>query len=128
DRGILAETSATPVFPTYNKFEMRVDIALLASALFLQRFSVPFFGKLQTLDFVFATFILVHQFASGRLLIQYDRFAWFLVMALAATFSLLLNFNSGMLTSYVLFVVVYIRCTLSRPSTPNHYKNTLQGF
>jgi hypothetical protein len=124
---LLAETSATPVFPTY-KSTTRVDIALLASALFLQRFGLPFFHTLLTFDFVFAALIFVHQFASGRLFIQYDRLLWFLVVVLAATSSMLLNFESRMLTSYGLFVLAYFLFTLSRPSNPDQYKGTLQGF
>ena len=127
DRRILAKTSATPVFPRYRS-ETRVDIALLASALFLQRFGLPFFHTFLTFDFVFAALIIVHQFASGRLFVQYDRLLWFLVVVLAATSSLLLNFEGRMLTSYGLFVLIYFLFTLSRPSTPDQYKRTLQGF
>jgi hypothetical protein len=124
---MLAETSATPISPIY-KSETRVDIALLASALFLQRFGLPFFHTFLTFDFVFAALIIVHQFASGRLFVQYDRLLWFLVVVLAATSSLLLNFEGRMLTSYGLFVLIYFLFTLSRPSTPDQYKSTLQGF
>jgi hypothetical protein len=124
---VLTETSATPVFPTY-KSKTRVDIALLASTLFLQRFGLPFFHTRLTFDFVFAALIFVHQFASGRLFILYDRLLWFLVVVMAATSSLLLNFESRMLTSYGLFVLAYFLLTLSRPSTPDQYKCTLQGF
>jgi hypothetical protein len=108
---------------------MRVDIALLASALFLQRFSLPFFReKMLSLVIVSTVLILIHQFASGRLLIQYDRLLWFLAVTMAATSSLLLNFESKMLTSYGLFVVTYFLFTFSRHSDPNQYKNTLRGF
>jgi hypothetical protein len=124
---LLAQTSATLVFPTY-KSTTRVDIALLASALFLQRFGLPFFHTRLTFDFVFAALIFFHQFASGRLFIQYDRLLWFLVVVLTATFSLFLNFESRMLTSYGLFVLVYFLFALSRPSNPEQYKGTLQGF
>jgi hypothetical protein len=127
DRRILAKTSVSYVFPTYRS-ETRVDIALLASALFLQRFGLPFFHTRLTFDFVFAVLIFVHQFASGRLFIQYDRLLWFLVVVLAATSSLLLNFESTMLTSYGLFVLIYFLFTLSRPCTPDQYKSTLRGF
>jgi hypothetical protein len=127
DRRLLAETSAKPVFPTY-KSTTRVDIALLASTLFLQRFGLPFFHTFLSFDFVFAALIFVHQFASGRLFIQYDRLLWFLVVVLAATSSLFLNFESRMLTSYGLFVLIYLLFTLRRPSTPDQYKSTLQGF
>jgi hypothetical protein len=130
DRRIFTETSVASGWPifTSDKSAARIDIALLASALFMQRFGLPFFGKFQTLDFVFCTLILGHQFAAGRLFIQYDRLLWYLVMALAATLSLLLNFNKSSITSYGLFLVIYFLCTLSRPSTPKQYKLTLQGF
>jgi hypothetical protein len=135
DRRLLAGASATPVFPTYKpvfptyKSNTRVDIALLASALFLQRFGLPLFHTFLTFDFVFAGLIFVHQYASGRLFIQYDRLLWFLVVVLAATSSLLLNnFKSRMLTSYGEFMLVYFLFALSRPSTPDQYKSTLQGF
>jgi hypothetical protein len=112
---------------TYSS-ETRVDIALLGSALFLQRFGLPFFHTRLTLDFVFATLIFAHQFATGRLFIQYDRFFWFLVVLMAATSSLLLNFETRMLTSYGLFVLIYFLFTVRRPSTPEQYQNTLKGF
>jgi hypothetical protein len=106
----------------------RVDIALLASALFLQRFGLPFFHTRLTFDFVFAALIFVHQFAAGRLFIQYDRLFWFVLVLMAITSSLLLNFQSSMLTSYGLFVLIYFLFTVSRPSTPEQYQNALRGF
>jgi hypothetical protein len=112
---------------TYSS-ETRVDIALLASALFLQRFGLPFFHTRLTFDFVFAALIFTHQFATGRLFIQYDRLFWFLVVWMATTSSLLLNFKSSMLTSYGLFVLIYFLFTVNRPSTPEQYQNTLRGF
>jgi hypothetical protein len=105
-----------------------VDIALLVSALFLQRFALPFGNTFLHLDQVAIGFILVYQFLSGKLLIQYDRFLWFLALWLAATCSLLLNFRSTMLTGYSQFIVFYSLFTLSRPSTPDQYKRTLQAF
>jgi hypothetical protein len=123
---MLAETSGASVFPTY-KWEMR-GIAFLASPLFLQRFTLPFFNMFLSLDFVFTALIYIYQFASGRLFIQYDRLLWFLVMALAATSSLLLNFERASLTSYFLFLVLHFLLTPTRPSTPEQYKSTLQGF
>jgi hypothetical protein len=126
DRQMFSGTSIASGSPA--KLVTRIDIALLGSALFLQRFGVPIFGKFQTLDFVFFTLILLHQFASGRLLIRYDRLLWYLVMGLAATLSLVLNFKSTMLTSYGLFMVVYFLCTLSRPSTSEDYNATLYSF
>jgi hypothetical protein len=107
----------------------RIDIALLASALFLQRFTLPFVGKtLLSIDLVYAAVIFACQFALGRLFIQYDRLLWFLVLVLASSSSLLFNFNSGTLTSYGLFLVVYFLFTLSHPSTEDQYKSTLRGF
>jgi hypothetical protein len=111
-----------------DKSATRTDIALLASALFLQRFGIPFFHTRLTFDFIIASMIFVHQFVSGRLFIQYDRLLWFLVVVLAATFSTLLNFESRMLTSYGLFVLIYFLFTVSRSSTAARYKSTLQGF
>jgi hypothetical protein len=110
----------------------RVDFALLASALFLQRFNLPFFtgfgGKPVSLVIAPATMILAYQFASGRMFIQYDRFLWFFLLVLAATSSLLLNFENRMITSYSLFLVLYSLFTLRRPSTADQYKSTLQSF
>jgi hypothetical protein len=106
---------------------VRVDTALLASALFLQRFTLHFGGPVLGLDFVAATLILAHQFASGRLFVQYDRLLWFLVLVVAATVSWLLNADSKP-TSYGLFVVVYSLFTLARPSTRDQYKGTLRAF
>jgi hypothetical protein len=127
NRQMPAETSVVPVCPTY-KSETGIDVALLVSALFLQRFSFSFRGTFLMLDFVPVAFILLYLFLSGKLLIQYDRLLWFLGIALAATCSLLLNFKSTMLTSYSLFLVLYSLVTLSRPSTPDRYKSTLYAF
>lgn len=104
------------------------DIALLASALFLQRFSLAFGNSLMSLDIVPAAFILIHQFVSGRLLIQYDRLLWFLAAGMAATCSLWFNFSSTMLPSYCLFIVVYALLTLIRPCSKDRYRRTLLGF
>jgi hypothetical protein len=106
---------------------VRVDAALLASALFLQRISLPVFGSTLGLDFVAATLIFGHQFASGRLFIQYDRLLWFLLLVVAASASWLLNADSKR-TSYSLFLVMYSLFTLARPSTPDQYKGTLRAF
>jgi hypothetical protein len=128
DQQMLSETRAASVCPTYWS-ETRVDIALLASVLFLQRFGLPFFDNTRlSFDLVFAVLIFVHQFASGRLFIQYDRLLWFLVLVLAVTSSLCLNFERSRLTSYGLVVLIYFLFTLRRPSTPERYKSTLQGF
>ncbi len=107
---------------------MNVNVTLLVCALFLQRFSVPFRGTTLSLDIVPAVFIFIHQFVSGRLLIQYDRLLWFLVAALAVTGSLLMNFRSTMLSSYFLFIIMYSLFLLARPSTAKQYKSTLQSF
>jgi hypothetical protein len=108
--------------------EAGVDIALLACALFLQRFSLAFGNSLVSLDTVPAILILIHQFVSGRLVIQYDRLLWFLALAGAVTWSLWSNFQSPMLPSYCLFVVMYSLLTLVRPSNSERYRRTLQGF
>jgi hypothetical protein len=129
-RLLLAETSRTPAFRTYksNISATRTDIALLVSVLFLQRFTLPFGKTFLGLEFVAVLLILLHQFLSGKLQIQYDRFLWFLAFALAITCSLLLNFKSTMLTGYFQFMVSFSLFTLSRPSTSDQYKGTLQGF
>jgi hypothetical protein len=124
---MLAETSAASLRQIY-KSETRIDIALLVSALFLQRFSLRFGNTFLVLDLVPVAFILLHQFLSGKLLIHYDRLLWFLAVGLAATCSLLLNFKSTMLTSYSLFLVLYSLMTLTRPSTADQYKSSLQVF
>jgi hypothetical protein len=111
-----------------DKAAARVDFALLASALFLQRFSLPFRNTFLMLDLVPVVLILLHQFFSGKLVVQYDRLLWFVAAAFAATYSLWLNFNGGMLTSYFLFLTLYSLVTLSRPSTPDRYNNTLRTF
>jgi hypothetical protein len=109
----------------YNS-ETRVDMALLACALFLQRFSFKDLGI--PFDMVAAVLILLHQFGSGRLVIQYDRLLWFLLLGLAATSSLLFNFRSTMLASYGVLLVMYFLFTLRRPSTRDKYRSTLHGF
>jgi hypothetical protein len=127
---MLAETSGASLYPTYkpDKSATRVDIALLVSALFLQRFTLPLGATYLALDLVAIGFMVLYQFLSGKLLIQYDRSLWFLGFALATTCSLLVNFNSTMLTAYLQFAVFYSLFTLSRPSTPDQYKRTLQAF
>jgi len=127
NRPMLAETSAASLRQIY-KSETRIDIALLVSALFLQRFSLRFGKTFLALDLVPVAFILLHQFLSGKLLIHYDRLLWFLAVGLAATCSLLLHFKSTMLTSYSLFLILYSLMTLSRPSTADQYKSSLQVF
>lgn len=114
---------------TANRSAARTDIALLVCALFLQRFILPFpGGKAVALSIVPAAVIFVHQFFSGQLLIRYDRLLWYLLLTLAVTLSLLLNFSKSSLTSYSLFLVIYFLFMLSRPSTTDQYKRTLGGF
>jgi len=128
NRRMLVEPSAAFIRPT-NKSDTRVDIVLLASALFFQRFGLSV-GRTSVLsvDIVVAALILAHQFARGRLFVQWDRLLWFLVLTLASTASLLVNFESRMLANYGLFLTMYFLCTLTRPSTPEQYKTTLEGF
>jgi len=104
------------------------DVVLLICTLFLQRFTLSFGHSLMSLDVVPAAFLLIHQFASGRLLIQYDRLLWFLAAGLAVTCSLLLNFKSTMLPSYCLLMVTYFFFTLVRPSTADRYNAVLRAF
>jgi hypothetical protein len=89
---------------------------------------LPFGNTTLALDLVLAVFILLHQFLSGKLFIQYDRLLWFLGVELAITCSLLLNFNSTMLNSFFLFMVTQSLATLSRPSTSDRYNSTLHAF
>lgn len=106
--------------------ETRVDIALLAAALFLQRFQL---GNLAIpLDLIAASLIYVHQFVTGGLLIQYDRLLWFLLLISAATSSLFFNFRSTMLSSYGVFLAAYFFFTLMRPSSRDRYLSTLHVF
>ena len=108
--------------------ETRIDVALLGSALFLQRFSLPFGNTHLALDFVPTAFILLHQFVSGKLVIQYDRLLWFIAVVLTASCSLLSNFERTSLTSVSQFLVLSSLFTLIRPSSPGCYKRTLQAF
>jgi hypothetical protein len=108
---------------------LRVDIALFVCALFVQRFTLVFpGGKVTSLSIAPAVLILVHEFAFGRLLVQYDRLLWFLALALAATSSLVLNFNRSSPTSYGLFLVIYFFLTFRRSSSTDRYRETLKGF
>ena len=112
--------------PMY-KSETRVDIALLTAALFLQRFEFTNSGYLPSITTIVTSLIFAHQFATGRLLIQYDRLLWFLLLGLAATSSLYFNFQSTRLASYGMFLVNYFFFTLIRPSSSDRYIKTLQG-
>src|SRR5437016_4142754 len=107
---LMGTSAPASVFTTY-KSESRTDIALLGAALFMQRFTLPFFHTLLSIDLVVAVLIIVHRFASGRLFIQYDRLLWFVPVVLFATFSLVSNFENKMLTSYGLFISLYFLFT-----------------
>jgi hypothetical protein len=125
-----AKTAAASVRSTYNSDSSatRVDTALLVSTLFLQRFTLPVGTKVLSLSLVVFGIILLNQFLRGKLVIQYDRFLWFLAFAFASTCALLLNFKSTMLTSYFQTSILFFLFTLNRPSTPDQYKKTLQVF
>jgi hypothetical protein len=132
---MLAETPVASVWPksVWPKYESdrsatRIAIALLVSALFLQRFSLPFGTTFLGLDVVATGSIVLYGFLSGKLLIQYDRLLWFLGLALVITCSLLLNFTSTMLTAYLQFMVLNSMFTVTTPSTPDQYKRTLREF
>jgi hypothetical protein len=127
---MLAETAAASVPRAYDSANSatRVDIALLASMLFLQRFSLPVGRTFIGLELVAIGLILSYQFFCGKLMIQYDRLLWFLPFALAITCSLLLNFKSDMLTGYFQFMVFNSLFTLIRPSTSDQYKRALEAF
>lgn len=127
ERSIAARGATVSLSPTWMS-EARIDIAVLASAFFLQRFSLIFGHSLMSLDVVATICILIHQFGSGKLLISYNRFLWFIGLALIVTYSLYMNFNSGMLPSYSEFIVMYFLLTLFKPRGVNKYKNTLQAF
>jgi hypothetical protein len=103
-------------------------MVILVSALFLQRFSFGNSGI--SFDMVATALIFAHQFASGRLLIQYDRLLWFLGLGLAVTSSLLLNFKSTMLSSYGVLLGIYFlfTFTFAHRFTRDRYKRTLRGF
>src|SRR5947207_15100092 len=98
---MLAETTASSVRPTAesDNSTTHIDIALLFSMLFLQRFTLPYGATALHLDLVPMGLILVYQFLSGKLLIQYDRLLWFLAFAFASTCSLLLNLKNASVTS-----------------------------
>jgi hypothetical protein len=114
--------------PVSDRSAARTDIALLVSALFLPRFTLPFGHTFLLLDLVPFGFILLYQFLCGKLVIQYDRFLWFLAVGLLATFTLLLNFNKDMLTGYAMFIVYHFLFTFRRSSTLDQYKRTLRAF
>ncbi len=117
-----------PAVPAPEQSAARTDIALLVSLLFLPRFTLPLGNTFLHIDLLSFGVILLYQFFSGKLIIEYDRFLWFFGVGLVATFSLLLNFNSNMLTGYALFIVLCFLFTLSKSSTPGQYKRTLHAF
>ncbi len=127
---MLAQTTPAFAKPKYesDSSATRVDIALLVSMLFLQRFTLPFGATALHLDLVAIGLILFHQFLVGKLVIQYDRLLWFLAFAFASTCSFLLNFKGVTLTSYSQSTVFYSFFMLSRASTPDQYRRTLQAF
>jgi hypothetical protein len=131
DQRILAATPDASARRTneLDRSATRVDIALLVSALFLQRFSLTFGKIFLELDLVPVAFILLGQFVSGKVVIQYDRLLWFLAAVLAATCSLLLgSAGTAGMSSYLLFIVCCSLLIFSRPTAPAPYKNTLQAF
>jgi hypothetical protein len=131
DQRILAATPDASARRTneLDRSATRVDIALLVSALFLQRFSLTFGKIFLELDLVPVAFILLGQFVSGKVVIQYDRLLWFLAAVLAATCSLLLgSAGTAGMSSYLLFIVCCSLLIFSRPIAPARYKNTLQAF
>jgi hypothetical protein len=112
-----------------DRWSSRTDTALLASALFIQRFVLPFpGGKSVSLCILPITLIFCYQVAANILLIQYDRLAWFLLLLFSTTISLLFNFNNTSSTSYSLFLLGYFFFTLIRPSSRDQYKQTLYMF
>lgn len=125
-----AEVSAFSVRPisASDRSAVRTGVALLVSALFLQRFSLPFGNTSLALDLVALGLILSYQFLSGNLLIQFDRLLWFLPLALTFTCSLVLNFKGTNITAYAQAMVFYSLYTLTRPSTPDQYRKSAQVF
>jgi len=113
----------------YDRLLSRADTALLASALFIQRFTLNFpGGKSVSLSILPITLIFGYRFVANRLLIQYDRLPWFLLLALFSTTSLLLNLDNSTLTSYSIFLLGFSFFTLIRPSSRHQYKRTLHSF
>ena len=111
------------------RWSSRTDTALLASALFMQRFSLPFpGGKAVSLSFLPVALIFGYQFAANRLLIQYDRLSWFLLLLLSSVFTFLLHFDNSKATSIGQFLLLYFFFTLIVPSSQSQYKRTLKSF
>ena len=126
--------AATPVAsarPNYNtdKSATRVDIALLVSALFLQRFSLPFGTTALHLDLVAIGAYFIVPIPLWKIADPIrSTSCGFLLFALATTCSLLLNFKSTMLTSYFQFVVLYLLFTLSRAFHPRPIQEHTSGI
>jgi hypothetical protein len=104
------------------------DVALLWSTVLLQRFSLPFGRTTLPLVIIPATLILLREFASERLQIDYDRLSWFVILTLATTISLLVNFQATALTSFGLFVVLYSLLLFRRSSTADRFRGTLWTY
>jgi hypothetical protein len=119
-----AQSMAAPARPAGGA----ADWALLCSALFLQRFSLPIAHSVFELATVPAIFFLSREFVLGRVRIDYDRLLWFLVLMLVITCSLLMNFQDQMLSSYGLFAVMYFLFILCRRSTADRFRHTLRAF
>ena len=120
--------AAKPSTPASDRSAARTDIALLVSTLFLPRFTLAYGHTFLQLDLLSFGLILLYQFFNGKIIIQYDRFLWFIGLGMAATFSLLLNFNSGLLTGYAMFTCFYFLFVFSRSSTRDQYRRTLHAF
>ena len=121
-------STVTVVNHSRSASEVGVDAALLVSALFLQRFSLSLGNSLLSLDVVPTACVIIYQFAAGRLVINYDRLLWFIALGFVATCSLYFNFSSKMLSSYSEFIVMYFLFTLSKRTSTNSYRHTLQVF
>src|SRR5215472_14593321 len=79
----------TRALPRAGTNPVAIDAILLGSALFLQRFSLPYGNTFLLLDLVPVALVLLYQFAAGHLFIQYDRLWWYLAVVAAATTALL---------------------------------------
>jgi hypothetical protein len=126
--------AAPPLTSVYSADKLdrsaaRTDAALFVAALFLQRFALPFGSTALVLYILLMGLILLYQFFSEKIFINYDRMLWFLPFLLANTGSLLLNFKGTMLTSYAQTVALFGLFTFSRfGSTASQYRRTLQTF
>jgi hypothetical protein len=123
--GLAAVITAAPPATAANA---RFDLALLASVMFLGRFTIPFGHLFLDLTLVPVSFLLVYRFIRSGLVMQYDRLLWFLAVLACAGWSLWSHFNVTMLTSFFLFVVLYWLLTLARPTTGEQYRDVLQAY